>query len=69
MDAEARCFVGCSDKWARAPPPRRKVPLSWEEEWLANYKPQVYVPNRFVLAATSVISFCLAIYSAWHIRH
>jgi hypothetical protein len=45
------------------------VPLSWEEEWLQNYKPQVYIPNRFALAATSVISFCLAIYSAWHVRH
>ena len=45
------------------------MPLSWEEEWLANYKPNVYVPNRFVLVATSVLSFCLAIYSAMHVRH
>lgn len=44
------------------------MPLSWEEEWLQNYKPSVYVPNRFVLAATSVLSLGVAIYSAMHIR-
>ncbi len=57
------------DKWARAPPPRRKVPLTWEEEWLEKYELPVQTPNRFVLAATSVISFGIAVYSAIHVRH
>ena len=57
-----------SDKWARAAAPKPKS-RSWEDEWLANYQPPVTTPNRFVLAATSVLSFCLAVYSAWHIRH
>ncbi len=69
--AEAACHTPHprSDKRGRAAPPRRKVPLSWEEELLANYMPPVYAPNRFVLAATSVLCFGLAIYSAWHVRH
>lgn len=58
-----------SDKWARASSPKPKRPRSWEEEWLENYKPPIETPNRFVLAATSVLCFCLAVYSAWHVRH
>ena len=67
LDEDAGAY---SDKRGRAAPPRRKVPLTWEEEWLANYKgPQGGMPNRFVLAATSVLCFCLAIYGFLHVRH
>ena len=38
------------------------------QEWLAKYKPPITSPNRFVLAATSVLCFSLAVFSAWHVR-
>ena len=60
-----------ADRWSRARSPRAKkaVTKSWEDEFLENWRPPEYASNRFVLAATSVLCFSLAIYSAWHIRH
>ena len=38
------------------------------DEWLEKYEPPGALTNRFALAATSVIAFGLALYSASYIR-
>ena len=60
-----------ADKWAvrgRAVKPPRKFKKDPLDTWLEKYQPPGALGNRFVLAATSVICFGLAIYSAWHVR-
>lgn len=43
---------------------RKVVEKSWEDEFLENYKPPVWIPNKYVLVATIVTATGLAVYSA-----
>ena len=61
-------FDSFADKWSRNAPARKKIKLSWEEEWAQNYKPSVWIPDKTLLAIISVLSLGVAIYSAMHIR-
>jgi hypothetical protein len=57
------------DKWARSGAARKRVEPSALDKWLEEFEPPGAMQNRFVWAATSVISFGLAVYSAMHVRH
>lgn len=57
------------DKWARSGAARKRVEPSALDKWMEEFQPPGAMQNRFVWAATSVISFGLAIYSAMHVRH
>jgi hypothetical protein len=59
------------DQWAvrgKAAKPPRKFKKDAVDEWLEKYEPPGALTNRFALAATSVIAFGLALYSASYIR-
>lgn len=47
---------------------RGATTLLWPQEFWEKYEPPAALTNRYVLAATSVLSLGVAIYSAMHIR-
>lgn len=48
----------------RPPKPSKAKPKTWDEEFWENYTPPMYLKNRYVWAAASIICIGLAWYSA-----
>lgn len=42
---------------------RRKYKKTFEEKFWEDYKPPIYVPNKYVWAASALVMICLAWYS------